>query len=57
MTLNDTIENARKSARLNSRTQSIIKTDKGEYIYGKLVGEVHVDALNGQSMYISAAEK
>lgn len=56
MTLNDIIDSARKSARLNSRTQSIIKTEDGEYIYGKLIGEVHVDSVNGNSMYISAAE-
>lgn len=55
--LYNTIENARKSARLNSKTQSIIKTENGEYIYGKLIGEVHVDSVNGNSMYISAAER
>lgn len=57
MTLNDIIDSARKSARLNSKTQSIIKTENGEYIYGKLIGEVHVDSVNGNSMYISAAER
>ena len=55
--LYDTIENARKSARLNSRTQTVIKTENGDYIYGKLIGEVHVDSVNGKSMYISAAER
>lgn len=63
MTLYGTIENARKSALRDCRTQYVFKRD-GEYQYAenepqnaRLIGEVHVHSTHGSTMYISAAER